>query len=141
MKNNTNSHKISANEINAHIGKKLRLRRVELGLSQQGVAKLMNITFQQVQKYERGSNSLSAPRINQLAQAINVPTAYFFEGLDIAKHREIPVHSLEQLITNDDAYSDRELLELTKAFKNIKSQVIRKRLADLARVIANTNYD
>ena len=64
---------------NRHLGSKLRLRRLALGLTQTKVAKAINVTFQQIQKYEKGTNGISSLRIMQLANFLKVPVVYFFE--------------------------------------------------------------
>jgi len=66
-------------ELNQHLGKKLRLRRTSLGLTQTQVAKAINVTFQQIQKYEKGTNGVSSARLLQLANFLKVPIKYFFE--------------------------------------------------------------
>ena len=65
---------------NIHLGKKLRLRRLSLGLTQTKVAQAINVTFQQIQKYEKGTNGISSLRIMQLANFLKVPVVYFYEG-------------------------------------------------------------
>ena len=65
---------------NVHLGKKLRLRRLSLGLTQTKVAQAINVTFQQIQKYEKGTNGISSLRIMQLSKFLKVPVIYFFEG-------------------------------------------------------------
>ena len=64
---------------NVHLGKKLRLRRLSLGLTQTKVAQAINVTFQQIQKYEKGTNGVSSNRLMQLSQFLKVPIIYFFE--------------------------------------------------------------
>ena len=66
-------------QLNQHLGKKLRLRRTSLGLTQTQVAKAINVTFQQIQKYEKGTNGVSSARLLQLASFLKVPIKYFFE--------------------------------------------------------------
>ncbi len=66
-------------QLNQHLGKKLRLRRTSLGLTQTQVAKAINVTFQQIQKYEKGTNGVSSARLLQLANFLKVPIKYFFE--------------------------------------------------------------
>jgi len=68
--------------VDVHVGKRLRLRRTMMGLSQDAVARAVGITFQQVQKYEKGTNAMNARRLVEFARFMNVPVAYFFEGLD-----------------------------------------------------------
>jgi len=124
-------------DVDVHVGKRLRLRRTMMGLSQEAVAKAVGITFQQVQKYEKGANAMNANRLYEFGQFMHVPVAYFFEGLDhgeaatgFSEEGEKFEHSVRRV-------SDRESLEMMKAFKRIKEQIIRKRLADLVRAIAD----
>jgi len=129
-------------DVDAHVGKRLRLRRTMMGLSQEAVAKAVNITFQQVQKYEKGTNAMNAGRLFEFARFMNVPVAYFFEGLDpfstTGDEMATGFHESEgDKFEHKNRVSDRESLEMMKAFKGIKEQVIRKRLADLVRAVAD----
>ena len=81
---------------NLHLGKKLRMRRLSLGLTQAKVAEAINVTFQQIQKYEKGANGVSSNRLMQLSQFLKVPIIYFFE--DFKEFKD--VNSSEE--TNDD---------------------------------------
>jgi len=72
---------------NAHLGKKLRMRRLSLGLTQTKVAQAINVTFQQIQKYEKGTNGVSSSRLIQLSQFLKVPITYFYE--DFKDYKEI----------------------------------------------------
>ncbi len=74
-------------DIDLHFGKRLRRRRRLLGLTQQDVAEIVGVRFQQIQKYECGANRISAARLWQLVQALDVPVTYFYEGLDAAQAR------------------------------------------------------
>lgn len=69
-------------DVNEHIGRRLRFRRRVLGLSQGKLASAVGVTFQQVQKYEQATNRMSAARVYEMARALDVPVAYFFEGLE-----------------------------------------------------------
>ena len=125
-------------DVDAYVGKRLRLRRTMMGLSQEAIAKAVGITFQQVQKYEKGANAMNSNRLFEFSQFMNVPVAYFFEGLDSSS--PAATGFAEEAATFDHkgrAVSDRESLEIMKAFKRIKEQVIRKRLADLVRAVAD----
>ncbi len=131
---------ITKQDIDAHVGKRLRLRRTMMGLSQEAVAKAVGITFQQVQKYEKGSNAMNAGRLYEFARFMNVPVAYFFEGLDMlgeAARGAGFAEAVAEKFEHRGAVSDRESLEIMKAFKRIKEQVVRKRVADLVRAIAD----
>jgi transcriptional regulator with XRE-family HTH domain len=126
-------------DVDAHVGKRLRLRRTMMGLSQEALAKSVGITFQQVQKYEKGANAMNANRLYEFAQFLHVPIAYFFEGLEVASGSGANGFAEESLAFDhkNKSVSDRESLEIMKAFKRIKEQVIRKRLADLVRAVAD----
>ena len=82
---------------NIHLGKKLRMRRLSLGLTQTKVAQAINVTFQQIQKYEKGTNGVSSNRLMQLSQFLKVPIIYFFE--DYKEFKDINLNSEE---VNDD---------------------------------------
>lgn len=128
-------------DIDTHVGKRLRMRRTMLGLSQEALAKAVGITFQQVQKYEKGANAMNANRLYEFAKCMNIPVAYFFEGLEAIIPAEKPATAFEeQTATFEFAgqpVSDRESLEMMKAFKRIKEQPVRKRMADLVRAVAD----
>lgn len=125
-------------DVDTHVGKRLRQRRTMMGLSQEAVAKAVGITFQQVQKYEKGTNAMNANRLFEFGRFMNVPVAYFFEGLDQQSGGGIAGFSeTEGEKFDHKRVSDRESLEMMKAFKRIKEQMIRKRLADLVRAVAD----
>ena len=94
---------------NVHLGKKLRLRRLSLGLTQTKVAQAINVTFQQIQKYEKGTNGVSSSRLLQLSQFLKIPITYFYENYKDYKH-EIS----ENVIIDDLNYSF-----LIKTFSNL----------------------
>lgn len=79
-----------ANDIDLHIGKRLRRRRRLLGLTQQQLACSVGVRFQQIQKYECGANKVSAARLWRLSEALEVPVGYFYDGLDGAERRREP---------------------------------------------------
>ena len=128
-------------DVDTYIGKRLRLRRTMMGLSQEAVAKAVGITFQQVQKYEKGVNAMNARRLVEFSRFMNVPVAYFFDGLEESGATGSPPPAAgfaEAAATFDHGsnVSDRESLEMMKAFKRIGEQNVRKRLSDLVRAIA-----
>jgi transcriptional regulator with XRE-family HTH domain len=132
---------MSKQDIDAHVGKRLRLRRTMMGLSQEAIAKAVGITFQQVQKYEKGTNAMNASRLFEFAEVMQVPVAYFFEGLESKNSGE--GHGFheegEVFDRGGKRVSDRESLEMMKAFKRIGEQSVRKRLSDLVRAIAENH--
>lgn len=131
---------MTKNEVDSYVGKRLKQRRTIMGLSQEAVAKAVGITFQQVQKYEKGSNAMNANRLYEFSRFMNVPVAYFFDGIDqtIAASREAAgfAESPALAFEHGTGASDRESLEVMKSFNRVKDPVIRKRLADLLRAVA-----
>tara|TARA_B100001013_G_C24402169_1_gene360502 strand:+ start:237 stop:614 length:378 start_codon:yes stop_codon:yes gene_type:complete len=97
---------------NRHLGSKLRMRRLSLGLTQTKVAQAINVTFQQIQKYEKGTNGISSLRIMQLANFLKVPVVYFFE--DFPLYESSNNSSSEDIKTEDLNYSF-----LAKLFSNL----------------------
>ena len=111
-----------------------------MGLSQEAIAKAVGITFQQVQKYEKGTNAMNSNRLYEFAHFMHIPVAYFFEGLEQsnspAGEPSAGFAETGEKFDHNQRVSDRESLEMMKAFKRIKEQTIRKRLADLVRAVA-----
>src|ERR1700722_4425883 len=116
---------MSKQDVDTNVGKRLRLRRTMMGLSQEAVAKAVGITFQQVQKYEKGANAMNANRLYEFAQFMHVPVAYFFEGLESSPEGAAAGFAEEAVAFDhkNRTVSDRESLEIMKAFKRIKEQV------------------
>jgi len=134
-------------DIDIYVGKRLKQRRTMMGLSQESVAKAVGITFQQVQKYEKGSNAMNSRRLYEFANFMNVPVAYFFDGIDknstagetntgFAETAAI-AFDYEGVADDANSASDRESLEMMKSFNRISEPLTRKRLADLMRAIAD----
>jgi transcriptional regulator with XRE-family HTH domain len=127
-------------DVDSYVGKRLRLRRTMMGLSQEAVAKAVGITFQQVQKYEKGVNAMNARRLVEFARFMNVPVSYFFDGLEASETASAAATGFAETAETFDhgsPVSDRESLEMMKAFKRIGEQSVRKRLSDLVRAIAD----
>ena len=106
---------------NIHLGKKLRMRRLSLGLTQTKVAQAINVTFQQIQKYEKGTNGVSSNRLMQLSQFLKVPIIYFFE--DYKEFKD--VNSTEE--TNDDlnySFLSRTFSSLSRSQKDKILQIL-----------------
>ena len=118
--------------VDVHVGMRLRQRRTLLGMSQEKLAKAFGVSFQQVQKYERGANRISASRLHLLTKTLDVPVSYFFEGLpnDLA-HIATDIDEAEE----PDQMTSRETLELVRAYYRIGDPGVRKRLVDLARAL------
>ena len=131
------------NPTDIHVGSRLRLRRTLLGLSQERLAEAIGVTFQQVQKYERGANRIGSSRLYDLAQVLDVPVAFFFEGLAApsaartsARSRGLAESKAEPFEL--DPMAKRETLELVRAYYRIADPEIRKRVYELAKSLGNT---
>lgn len=125
----------SPNPIDLHVGGRIRMRRKVLGVSQERLAEALGLTFQQVQKYERGSNRVSASKLYEIARFLGSPVSYFFEGLaDPASPDAGPVDGPEALM--HEFLMTSEGLELAAAFPKIPRGRIRRRLLDLVRSLA-----
>lgn len=113
--------------VDEHVGKRVRHRRWMLGMTQQQLANAVGIKFQQIQKYETGMNRISASRLWDIATALDVPVAYFFDGLSgDTGTTSVP----------GDILSDREALELVRSYYAIPEHQ-RKQLFELARVLSD----
>lgn len=134
----------SPNPVDVHVGSRVRLRRTLLGMRQEKLGQAVSLTFQQIQKYERGANRVGASRLYQLSLILDVPVSYFFEEMpETAAKPErsgrVAVAEPEEYKT--DPLSRRETLELVRAYYKIESPRIRKRLFELTKSIARLNAD
>ena len=128
--------KKAPNPIDKHVGSRVRMRRMMLGISQEKLGDALGLSFQQVQKYEKGANRISASRLQYLTQILQVPVSFFFEGaprLPGASQAAGTVPSPDY-VTDFLATSDG--LALTKAFTRIKDRKLRRGIVDLVDEIA-----
>jgi transcriptional regulator with XRE-family HTH domain len=116
------------NDIDVHLGKRLRRRRRLLGLTQQQLAGACGVRFQQIQKYECGANRISAARLWQLSEALEVPVGYFYDGLTDAAKRELSGENGEA----GEMFARKETLDLIRAYYQLGERP-RRRLLDLAK--------
>ncbi len=127
--------KKAPNPTDKHVGSRVRMRRMMLGMSQEKLGDALSLTFQQVQKYEKGTNRIGASRLQQISHFLQVPVSFFFEGApDIAgasgmSEAPSPAYVSDFLATSDG-------LALTKAFMRIKDAKLRRRIVDLVMQIA-----
>jgi transcriptional regulator with XRE-family HTH domain len=117
-----------ANDIDLHLGKRLRRRRRLLGYTQQQLAIAVGVRFQQIQKYECGANRISAARLWQLSEALEVPVSYFFDGL--AEAQEASAN--DSSAGGGEMFAREETLDLIRAYYQLGERP-RRRLLDLAR--------
>lgn len=124
----------SPNPVDLHVGGRVRMRRKMLGVSQERLAEALGLTFQQVQKYERGANRISASKLYDIARFLAVPVSYFFEGLsDPTVSGGASDGSSEQFV--HDFLMTPEGLELAAAFPRIRKPRLRRRILDLVRAV------
>src|SRR5262245_3938069 len=130
--------KKAPNPIDKHVGSRVRMRRMMLSMSQEKLGDALGLTFQQVQKYEKGTNRIGASRLQQISHILQVPVAFFFEGApnlpsgvrtDGIGEAPSPAYVSDFLATSDG-------LALTKAFMRITDSKLRRRIVDLVEQIA-----
>jgi transcriptional regulator with XRE-family HTH domain len=127
------------NPIDRHVGSRVRMRRMMLSMSQEKLGDALGLTFQQVQKYEKGANRIGASRLQNISGILQVPVSFFFEGLPSQDGLEVqgmseapsPSYVSDFLATSDG-------LALTKAFVRIKDGKLRRRIVDLVEQIAGS---
>lgn len=125
------------NPIDQHVGSRVRLRRVMLGLSQEKLGNALGVTFQQVQKYEKGSNRIGASRLQAISKLLDAPPSFFFEGAPISVS---PKPGFEDGARPyiPDPVTTAEGLQLNRAFARIADPKVRRRIVDLVFQIAES---
>ena len=128
--------KKAPNPVDRHVGSRVRMRRMMLAMSQEKLGDALGLTFQQVQKYEKGTNRIGASRLQEISEILQVPVSFFFEGAPnphvqagTMKDAPSPVYLWDFLATSEG-------LALTKAFTRIKEPKLRRRIVDLVEEIA-----
>ena len=130
------------NPVDVHVGSRVRLRRTLLGLSQEKLGDALGLTFQQVQKYERGANRIGASRLFDLSRVLDVPISFFFDDMasevsDRSPARQPGMADMPQADFESDPMARRETLELVRAYYMIEDVNVRKRVFDLAKALAS----
>ncbi|MGQ0664958.1 MAG: helix-turn-helix domain-containing protein, partial [Pseudomonadota bacterium] len=126
------------NPVDIHVGSRVRQRRTLLGMSQSMLGKALGLTFQQVQKYERGTNRVGASRLYDLTRVLDVPVTYFFADMapetpDHARPRAIGLNEAAGAAYQADPMARRETLELVRNYYRIADPNVRKRLFEMAK--------
>jgi transcriptional regulator with XRE-family HTH domain len=116
-----------------HVGKRVRMRRLMLGMTQANLGNALGLTFQQVQKYEKGTNRIGGSRLQHISQILQVPAAFFFEG---APHARVRHHDAPSLQYISDYLATSDGLQLTKAFMQIPNAKLRRSIVNLVEQIA-----
>lgn len=117
------------NPVDRHVGLRIRMRRKELGISQERLAEAVGLTFQQIQKYERAANRVSASKLWELSQALQTTTAYFFDGLTQMSGEGLPRESMQDFLLTPEG------LELAAFFPRIPTPRLRRKVLELVRAL------
>lgn len=134
------------NPVDIHVGGRLRMRRSMMGMSQEALAESVGLTFQQVQKYERGANRVSASRLYQFSKILDVPVSYFFERYGEGdKKSGILNYGLadndQEMILNDDILLERETHELLRIYYSIENPKKRREIMHILKAMAQNLLD
>jgi len=130
------AEKKKPNPIDIHVGSRVRLRRTMLGMSQEKLGEHLGITFQQIQKYEKGANRIGASRLQEIARVLNTPISFFFEDAPGGTTDEQPgfgeAESSNYVV---DFLSTSEGLQLNRAFVKIKDPKVRRKIVEMVRAL------
>jgi transcriptional regulator with XRE-family HTH domain len=128
--------KKSPNPIDKHVGSRVRMRRMMVGMSQEKLGEKLGITFQQIQKYEKGTNRIGASRLQQIALVLAVPVGFFFEGAPTPESLSSGMAEPASPAYVSDFLATSDGLALTKAFMKVKDPKVRRRIVELVESIA-----
>ena len=137
--------KRSMNPIDAHVGARVRLRRMLIGMSQEKLGEMLGVTFQQIQKYEKGANRIGASRLYEVSKILDVPVQFFFDDLPgegekpIARPHGFSENGSEPFVM--DFVSSSEGLSLNTAYTGIKDSKIRRAFLELVRVVGGKDEE
>lgn len=132
-------NKKKPNPIDVHVGSRIRLRRNMLGLSQEKLGESLGITFQQIQKYEKGTNRVGASRLQAISAILNVPVSFFFEDAPGSSNQAGFAEDNEATYVVDFLNSN-EGVQLTRAFTKISDPKVRRKIIDLVKSLAADAY-
>lgn len=131
--------KSAPHPIDVHVGRRLRARRTILGMSQEELGETVNVTFQQVQKYERGLNRMGSSRLYEFSCVLNVDVSYFFEDYDVpvpTDRKKITIAEMQGLPEETARSTNKEILTLVRAYSSISTPDVRKKILALIRSIS-----
>lgn len=139
MRAEDSSLKKAPGDFDRHVGRRIRMRRIQVGLSQERLADSLGVTFQQVQKYEKGANRITMSRMRIVSQVLGVPMAYFTEGAPGEEASGIAGGFAEarQSEFASELFSSPEGLALARAFASIEDPKLRRRVVDLVTTLAD----
>ena len=131
--------------VDVYVGKRMRMRRTLLGLSQEELGKALGVTFQQVQKYERGTCRVGASRLWDIGRALNTPVSFFYEGLEDSEDITPAVPNGVRVLADttvkleEDMFNRRETLELVRNYYKITDRNAARKIAELVKSMASTD--
>ena len=142
MVSQTRGKRGRSNQVDAHVGTRVKMRRTLLRLSQEKLGDALGLTFQQVQKYERGANRIGASRLFQLSLILDVPVSFFFEDMvepEAGTPQGIAIGLAEGADSFDhDPMAKRETLELVRSYYRITDEKLRRRVFELVKALGKT---
>lgn len=130
------------NPVDVHVGRRVRLQRTSIGMSQEKLGDALGLTFQQVQKYERGANRIGASRLWDLSRALDCPISFFFEEMEESTAQSSPRNLTGEIRDQEpmDPMTKGETLELVSAYYRIDDYHVRRRIYELAKALAPVEY-
>jgi transcriptional regulator with XRE-family HTH domain len=130
------------NPVDIHVGSRVRLRRTLLGLSQEKLGEAVGLTFQQIQKYERGANRIGASRLYEFSRILDVPVSFFFDDMAersrVSEQGSYALADQPQAPLEPDPLTRRETLELVRAYYRISDPQVRRRLFELTKSLGTS---
>lgn len=126
----------SPNPVDTHVGSRIRMRRLMLGMSQEKLGENLGITFQQVQKYEKGTNRVGASRLQAISDTLGVKPSFFFEGMEGSANVPADGEGSSEIVGINGFLGSKEGLDLNKAFIKITDSTVRKKVVALVRALA-----
>ncbi len=132
---------MSSNPVDVYVGTRLKIRRLELGYSQNKIGEMTGITFQQVQKYEKGLNRIGSSRLYEFAKILKVPVSYFFEQYELTFGNNGILSDNKASFDDNKDISEKEILTLIKNFTAIKDPSIRKSIITLTKTLSKKEED
>ncbi len=122
--------------VDTHVGKKIKNRRIMLGMSQQELGDAIGVSIQQIQKYEKATNRVSSGKLYNFASYLNVPILYFFEGYEADDAKELVTSENVESYVEEDKVPEREVLNLIKSFNEIEDPKVRKKIIELTKSVS-----
>jgi transcriptional regulator with XRE-family HTH domain len=122
-----------AHPVDIHVGERLKVRRVSLGMSQEHLGEAVGVTFQQIQKYERGLNRIGSSRLYEFSQLLSVPVSYFFDKVGNVAEGVLPRDILAQ-----SGQRNKEVLTLVRSYDKIQDVALRKKLLALVKTLGDS---